>query len=75
MLNDKFEVQADAAAATGGSISLTWTASEPTAVTTQTIATGASMTGAEVAIYVASINAQLTKVLADVAAIRTLVNA
>ena len=73
-INDKFEVNADVAAATGAAIDITWTANEPTAAVTQTIADGDVPTVAELGQYVANINAQLTKLLADIAALRTKAN-
>jgi len=61
-------------AATGEAIAITWTANEPTASTTQTIADGTVPTVAELGQYVANINAQLTLLLADNASLRAAIN-
>ena len=71
-INTRFE---SADAATSEDIAITWTANEPTAAVTQTIADGTVPTVAELGQYVANINAQLTKLLADIASIRTAMNA
>jgi hypothetical protein len=62
-------------AATGESIVITWSTGEPTAAITQTIADGGTPTVAELGQYVANINAQYDKVLADIADIRTKLDA
>lgn len=63
------------AAATAEPIVLTWTANEPTAGVTQTIADGSVPTVAELGQYVANINAQLAKLVADDASFRTQITA
>ena len=59
---------------TAEAIVITWSANEPTAAVTQTIADGTVPTVAELGQYVANINAQLVKVLADNAAILAQLN-
>lgn len=56
-------------------ITITWTANEPTAGTTQTIADGSVPTVAELGQYVANINAQLDNLVADLAELRSILNA
>ena len=73
-LNDEFEVTANIAAATSAPVVITWTANEPTAATTQTIADGTVPTVAELGQYVANINAQSPLLLADIADLRTKLN-
>lgn len=74
MFNEKREVADAAADATAEDIVITWTANEPTAGVTQTIADGSSVTAAESGQAIKNINAQLSKIIADIAAIRTKVN-
>ena len=69
-INGKNEVVADVAAATGTGVTITWTANEPTAATTQTIADGDVPTVAELGQYVANNEAQIALILADIAALR-----
>lgn len=73
-LNDEFERTSKIAAATSEDIDITWTSNEPTAAITQTIADGASPTVAETGQYIANMAAQLAKLLADVADLRTKLN-
>ncbi len=73
-INDEFEITANIAAATSEDIDITWTANEPTAAITQTIADGAAPTVVETGQYIANMAAQLAKLLADVADIRTKLN-
>ena len=74
-INDKFEVGADAAAATAAALVITWTANEPTAAATQTIADGDTPTVAELGQAVANLNLIVTALIADNAALRTAINA
>lgn len=60
---------------TVGGITITWTANEPTAGTTQTIADGSTPTVAELGQYVANINAQLDNIVTDLAELRSIINA
>ena len=75
MFNGKRERSDDVADATAEEIVITWTANEPTAAITQTIADGDSPTVAETGQAIANLNAQITKLIADMAALRTAVNA
>jgi hypothetical protein len=56
-------------------ITITWTANEPTAGITQTIADGDVPTVAELGQYVANINAQLDNAVADIEELRAAINA
>lgn len=71
-LNTRLE-KADALTATG--LTITWTANEPTAAATQTIADGSSMTDAETGQFAANITAQLDAVVVDLAELRSIINA
>ncbi len=73
-LNDEFEQTSKIDAATAEDIVITWTANEPTAAVTQTIADGAAPTVVETGQYIANMAAQLAKVLADIADLRTKLN-
>ena len=70
-LNTRFK---EADAATGTGITMTWSANEPTAGVTQTIANGTVPTVAELGQYVANNEAQITKILADIASLREAMN-
>jgi len=70
-INTRFN-KADDATATG--VSITWTANEPTAAATQTIANGTIPTVAELGQYVANNEAQIALILADIASLRTQMN-
>ena len=61
-------------AATGTGVTITWTANEPTASATQTIADGTVPTVAELGQYAANNEAQIALILADIASIRTALN-
>jgi hypothetical protein len=71
-INEKGEhvEAADYTAATGASHVITWTANEPTAANTQTIADGAVPTVAELGQSVANLTAILNAVIVDVAALK-----
>jgi hypothetical protein len=71
-INTRFET-ADNATATG--VTITWTANEPTASTTQTIADGTVPTVAELGQYVANNEAQIALILADIASLRAAIQA
>ncbi len=71
-INTRFE---SADALDTAAIAITWTANEPTAAVTQTIADGTVPTVAELGQYVANINAQLTNLVADLAELRSITNA
>ena len=71
-INTRFET---ADAATGTGVDITWTANEPTAAATQTIADGTVPTVAELGQYVANNEAQIALILADIASIRAAVQA
>lgn len=73
--NAKDELMDDVAAATATGVTITWTSNEPTASTTQTIANGTIPTVAELGQYVANNEAQIALILADIALIRTAINA
>ena len=68
---EKNEVAADVAAATSALLAITWTANEPTAANTQTIADGTVPTVAELGQFAKNINVIVTALIADVEAIRT----
>lgn len=72
--NDERELVSDVAAATSALLDITWTANEPTAANTQTIADGDVPTVAELGQFAQNINTIVTQLLADVAAIRTNIN-
>ena len=63
------------ASKTIAAIAITWTANEPTAGVTQTIADGTVPTVAELGQYVANINAQLDNAVADIETLRAAINA
>lgn len=67
-LNTRFKT---GAAATGTGVTITWSANEPTAAATQTIANGTVPTVAELGQYVANNEAQIALILADIASLRT----
>ena len=71
-LNTRFEKPSNA---TAENITITWTANEPTAAVTQTIADGTVPTVAELGQYVANINAQLAKLNTDIASLRAALQA
>jgi len=71
-INTRFETAADA---TGTGTTITWTANEPTASATQTIADGTVPTVAELGQYVANNEAQLALILADIASLRAAITA
>ena len=63
------------AAATAALLGITWTANEPTAANTQTIADGDVPTVAELGQFAQNINTIVTALIADVAALRDQLNA
>ncbi len=63
-----------AAVATGTGVTITWSANEPSAGITQTIADGTVPTVAEIGQYIANNEAQIALLLADIADIRTQMN-
>lgn len=71
-INTRFET---ADAATGTGVDITWTANEPTAAATQTIADGDVPTVAELGQYVANNEAQMALILADIASLRAAITA
>ena len=71
-LNTRFETADDA---TGTGVTITWSANEPTAGATQTIADGTVPTVAELGQYVANNEAQIALILADIASLRAAVQA
>ncbi len=71
MFNEKRELADTSADSTAEEIAITWTANEPTAAVTQTIADGSAPTAAETGQYIANINAQLAKLVADIASLKT----
>ena len=71
-LNTRFETADDA---TGTGVDITWTANEPTAAATQTIADGDVPTVAELGQYVANNEAQIALILADIASLRAAIQA
>ena len=70
-INARFGKVAEAVAAL---LAITWTANEPTAANTQTIADGTVPTVAELGQYAKNTNVILTALIADVEAIRTQLN-
>jgi len=72
--NEDNEIVDDVAAATAEPLVITWTANEPTAALTQTIADGDTPTVAELGQSVANLTAIVTDLIADVAALRTAQN-
>ena len=64
----------DVAAATASALTITWTANEPTASTTQTIADGDTPTVAELGQSVANLTDIVNSLIADIAAIRSTIN-
>ena len=71
-INTRFETADDA---TGTGVTITWTANEPTAAATQTIADGTVPTVAELGQYVANNEAQIALILADIASLRAAIQA
>lgn len=71
-INTRFETADDA---TGTGVDITWTANEPTAAATQTIADGTVPTVAELGQYVANNEAQIALILADIASLRAAIQA
>ena len=71
-INTRFEKKATKSVA---NIAITWTANEPTAAVTQTIADGDTPTVAELGQYVANINAQLANIVTDIESLRSKMNA
>jgi len=71
-LNTRFETADDA---TGTGVTITWTANEPAAAATQTIADGDIPTVAELGQYVANNEAQIALILADIASLRAAIQA
>jgi hypothetical protein len=67
-INEKFEVGSDLPDATADGLTITWTANEPTASSTQTIADGTTPTVAELGQAIKNLNAQIDKLIADNAA-------
>ena len=63
------------AAVTAGNITITWTANEPTASTSQTIANGNAVTGAEAGQAIKNINAQIGNLDTDVETLKNTINA
>lgn len=72
--NSKDELIDDLAAATAALLDITWSANEPTASNTQTIADGTVPTVAELGQFAKNINVIVTALIADVALIRTDLN-
>lgn len=68
MRNDQNEITADQTA-TGAPLVITWTANEPTAGSTQTIADGTVPTVAELGQAVKNLNTIITALTVDVAAL------
>jgi len=71
-INTRFETASNA---TGTGVDITWTANEPTAAATQTIANGTVPTVAELGQYVANNEAQIALILADIASLRSAIQA
>ena len=71
-INERFK--ANAAAATGALLDITWTANEPTAANTQTIADGTVPTVAELGQFAANMTAIVNALIIDIASIRTQFN-
>ena len=70
-INQRFK---SADAATVDNVAITWTANEPTASATQTIADGDVPTVAELGQYVKNNQAQVDAIIADIASIRAAMN-
>lgn len=68
------EIIADVAAATVTAQVITWTTKEPTVSYAYTVADGAAPTSIELGIVAATMNAQITALIADVLALRTAQN-
>lgn len=64
-----------AANATAASLDITWTANEPTAANTQTIADGDTPTVAELGQSVANLTAIVNELIVDNASMRSAINA
>jgi hypothetical protein len=62
------------AAATVSGATITWTSNEPTASYTYTIANGNAVTSTETGQAIKTLDTQMTAVIADLAAMRTLLN-
>jgi hypothetical protein len=73
--NAKDELMDDVAAATVSAQVITWTTNEPTVSYAYTVADGSAPTSTELGIIVATQNAQIDALIADVLALRTAVNA
>lgn len=71
MFNSKLEIADDVAAATVSAATITWTTNEPTASYAYTIADGDAPTSTELGQAVATLDAQVTALIADVLALRT----
>ena len=71
-LNTRFEVVSEANAS---EITITWTANEPTASTTQTIADGDSPTVAETGQFIQNMTTEFNKLVAEVEELRAAMNA
>lgn len=74
MYNAKGELMDDVAAATAAALVITWSANEPTAGNTATIADGTVPTVAELGQAVANLTAIVNQLVIDVGLIRTAVN-
>ena len=72
--NSKGELADDVAAATAAAQVITWTTLEPTVSYTYTVADGSAPTSTEVGIVLATMNEQITAMIADVLALRTGLN-
>ena len=62
-------------ALTSSTLAITWTANEPTAATTQTIADGDSPTVAETGQAIANLTAIVNQMNADLIELRSIINA
>lgn len=74
MFNSKDELIDDMTSTAATGVTITWTANEPTAAATQTIADGDTPTVAELGQYVANNEAQIALIVAELLEIRTLIN-
>ena len=72
--NDKDEITADVTPTAVGPLVITWTANEPTAALTQTVADGTVPTVAELGQALQNVNTILSQAVADLAALSTSVN-
>lgn len=71
-INTRFET---AAAATAAAQVITWTTNEPTVSYAYTVADGDAPTSTELGIIVATQNAQIAAMLADIASLRAAITA